>query len=372
MFDQATLDAIDQVAKQNNIESAALQACAFKESAGRAFWTVGGKQVPAIRFEGHYFYRALKNTPKKLQAARAAGLADPRAGAVKNPNSWSGRYDMLQRAKKIDEAAALCAISMGLGQVMGANFAELGYPTVQAMWKDCCDGVAGQVRVMVAFIRRHGLDKNLNAHDWNGFARTYNGPSYKRNHYARDLAKYYKMLVGGSLGDSQTEGVRWVQQSLIKLGYKPGKADGKLGPMTREAIKKFQTNNGLVVDGDPGTMTVQTIHEALDKQVKVKKANVAPKVAAAAAGGSVAVGDITHAVTTATSAAKTAHDSGVSVDSVTNALSTASSTSYSVQSLLGSVGITGLIAGLVVAAVAGFIIWKLIDKPDPNTEAAQW
>jgi hypothetical protein len=44
--------------------------------------------------------------------------------------------------------------------------------------------------------------------------------------------------------------VKTVQEMLAKAGYmSPKEADGKLGARTREAIKRFQKDNGLKEDG---------------------------------------------------------------------------------------------------------------------------
>jgi hypothetical protein len=49
--------------------------------------------------------------------------------------------------------------------------------------------------------------------------------------------------------------VRAMQERLSMLGYWPGDADGIYGPTTEEAVKSFQTNNGLEVDGIVGPQT---------------------------------------------------------------------------------------------------------------------
>jgi peptidoglycan hydrolase-like protein with peptidoglycan-binding domain len=43
--------------------------------------------------------------------------------------------------------------------------------------------------------------------------------------------------------------VRNIQAGLGKLGYDPGPADGRFGPKTRDAIRKYQERNKLLVDG---------------------------------------------------------------------------------------------------------------------------
>ena len=48
---------------------------------------------------------------------------------------------------------------------------------------------------------------------------------------------------------------RDIQLALKNAGFYQGSVDGKLGPHTREAIRKFQTANGLKADGVAGRQT---------------------------------------------------------------------------------------------------------------------
>ncbi|NCB48422.1 MAG: spore cortex-lytic enzyme [Clostridia bacterium] len=50
-----------------------------------------------------------------------------------------------------------------------------------------------------------------------------------------------------------------IQQRLKSWGYYTGAVDGILGPISIAAIKKFQKNNGLVVDGIVGSKTAAAI-----------------------------------------------------------------------------------------------------------------
>ncbi|MBI2994729.1 MAG: peptidoglycan-binding protein [Gammaproteobacteria bacterium] len=40
-----------------------------------------------------------------------------------------------------------------------------------------------------------------------------------------------------------------IQSGLVRLGYNPGPVDGVLGSRTREAIRAYQRDRGLLVDG---------------------------------------------------------------------------------------------------------------------------
>ncbi len=54
-----------------------------------------------------------------------------------------------------------------------------------------------------------------------------------------------------------------VQTALKNAGYYNGDVDGKIGPKTRAAIKAFQEDMGLKVDGIAGKQTKEKLHKYL-------------------------------------------------------------------------------------------------------------
>ena len=70
---------------------------------------------------------------------------------------------------------------------------------------------------------------------------------------------------------SLSEGVRWLQWHLIKLGYNLGEdgIDGDFGRLTIEAVVAFQKANELKVDGGVGAETRAKLVEAL--RIKTKE-----------------------------------------------------------------------------------------------------
>lgn len=277
MFTEHTADEIRKVAAEFGIEPAALLAVAEVESAGDVFAVIDGRQEPLIRFEGHYFDRRLSGETQAR--ARAAGLASPYAGSVANPASQATRWELLERAAAIDRKAAYESVSWGLGQVMGAHWQQLGFADVDALVKEARKGAGGQARLMARFIKKAGLTDALARHDWQAFARAYNGPGFRRNAYDAKLAAAYRRHAGegeggGTSGEpaaettallgrgSAGEAVRGLQRNLSALGY-PLTVDGIFGRDTEKAVRAFQRDHGLDADGIAGPRTFAAIGEAL-------------------------------------------------------------------------------------------------------------
>ena len=67
--------------------------------------------------------------------------------------------------------------------------------------------------------------------------------------------------------------VRQIQCLLCYLGFDPGAPDGKLGPNTLAAIRRFQAAAHLNVDGHPGPATQQALQEAVKKNFSTNSDN---------------------------------------------------------------------------------------------------
>ena len=50
--------------------------------------------------------------------------------------------------------------------------------------------------------------------------------------------------------------IKSLQRELQRAGYDPGGADGRMGPSTRAALKRFQEAHGLSRTGDPDIPTL--------------------------------------------------------------------------------------------------------------------
>lgn len=259
MFDAAAQREIAKIAAGMPVPAAALLAVAEVESGGQVFARVDDRDMPLIRWEGHYFYRLLSG--EKRTAALKKGLASENGGGIPNPKGQAARYALLNRARQIDDAAALQSCSWGLGQVMGANFASLGYADVQALVDEAVSGVVGQVALMARFIRTRKLIDELQNLDWPAFARAYNGAQY--GDYDQKMAKAHQRwsaalgsaaeVVSTLAGYRLAMGARGsevvdLQVKLRRIGYFLH-ADGDFGPATRAAILSFQRDYDLAQTG---------------------------------------------------------------------------------------------------------------------------
>lgn len=262
MFDQAAQTEIIRIANSLGAPPAALLAVAEVESGGQTTALVDGAPMPLIRWEGHYFWRHL---PASLRSdAVRKGLAAQASGVVKNPKTQQARYNLLGRARAIHDDAALMSCSWGLGQVMGANFADLGYPSVSALVAEATSGVVGQVALMAKFIRRNKLIDELQRLDFTAFARAYNGPNF--GDYDEKMRRAHRRWASAqglatpaaappvaeqafrlSLGD-RGQLVIDLQVKLRRAGHFLH-ADGDYGPATRSAVAAFQRDNDLPETG---------------------------------------------------------------------------------------------------------------------------
>lgn len=261
-FTDSELTQLESITKSINVPFKAFLAVIQVESNGVKGTMIGGKLEPVIRYEGHYFDKLC--VPGVRDAARRAGVSSPNAGGVKNPSKQLDRWALVKKAAQFDKSAAYQSCSYGVGQVMGSHWKTLGFTSIDQFLSTARSGLVGQAKIMAAFIKVFGLDDELRAYDWSGFARGYNGKNYTKYGYHTKLAAAYKeqggvesipvnrstMLRLGSKGAA----VRELQALLKKSGYAID-VDGDFGDSTVQVVKKFQSERGLDIDGKVGPAT---------------------------------------------------------------------------------------------------------------------
>jgi hypothetical protein len=238
------------------VSDAAMWAVIEVETRGAGFFD---SRKPAILFERHVFRRL---TGGKYDASHP-DISDPTWGGY--GASGEHQYQRLQEAMALDEDAALCSVSWGLGQVMGENWKALGYLSIQQFVGDMCESEKAQLRAMGAFIQSKKLGPALASSNWDEFALHYNGGDYKKNQYDLKLSQHYEKLRAGPLPDLRLRAMQSYLTFLAKErnpAFDPNGIDGWMGRMTRSAMQAFQQRSNLPVTEDLDDATYAAIEAA--------------------------------------------------------------------------------------------------------------
>jgi hypothetical protein len=148
-----------------------------------------GTDQPVVLFERHKFHQ---HTGGRFDAKRP-DLSNPVLGGYGKASAQPGR---LADAYALDPDAALRSASWGLFQVMGENHQQAGYQSVLTFVAAMRAGVDHHLRAFCSFIRWDApLHRALVGHDWQTFAKRYNGPRALDNGYHLKIADAYRRLT---------------------------------------------------------------------------------------------------------------------------------------------------------------------------------
>lgn len=172
-----------EAAKLLNCEVAAVKAVDEVESRGSGFLPSG---KPKILFERHYFHRL---TAGKYSATHS-NISNPMPGVYGGSGEF--QHARLEEAAKLNRNAALQSASWGRYQIMGANWDELGYASLQEFINAMYASEKEQLMAFVKFVKVNNLTKAIRNKDWATFAKGYNGSNYAINKYDKKLAAAYK------------------------------------------------------------------------------------------------------------------------------------------------------------------------------------
>lgn len=183
-----------------NCEPAALKAVAEVESGGKSGFLASGR--PQILFEGHVFYKYLKEFQTEAFALKTSTNFPDLCYKSWSKNFYKGgekEWERLEAARSIDQIAANMATSWGIGQIMGFNYKLCGCSGVNEMVDRMCKSQEEQITLWMTFLKNSpNCLKPLQAKNWAGFAKAYNGSGYAQNKYDTRLkAAYDKWVKAG-------------------------------------------------------------------------------------------------------------------------------------------------------------------------------
>lgn len=172
-------------AQSLGVPVAAIKAVAEVEAPGPGFLPSG---EPRILFERHKFHRHTNGRYDRTHP----NISNPKWGGYGPESAQHGR---LQQAVALDRDAALKSASWGKFQILGENYEQAGFGTLQGFINAMYASEADHLEAFVNFIRADKrLHAALKALDWRTFARIYNGSAYAQHGYHTRLADAFREL----------------------------------------------------------------------------------------------------------------------------------------------------------------------------------
>ena len=161
---------------------AAIKAVCEVEAPRGGFLSTG---EPTILFERHIFSRLTQHRYDHLYP----DISNRTPGGY---GTLAAQHSRLLRATRLNREAALMSASWGRFQILGENYKQAGFSSIQGFINAMYTSEQRQLDAFVAFILADSvLISSLRLRNWAAFARRYNGPNYAINQYDRKLAAAY-------------------------------------------------------------------------------------------------------------------------------------------------------------------------------------
>ena len=194
MIAKCDISIMKQLSSQFDIELATLLAVQLVEvgSNNKGFFSNG---KPTILFEGHIMYRELKSKYGKEFADQCVEKYPSVVHKRWDKSKYIGgiqEWNRLELAITIDEECAYCSASWGIFQIMGFNYTSCGCTSIYEFVNKMSKSWVDQFKLGLYYMNNTGCLRLLKAHDWTGFARKYNGPSFAENAYDQKLKNAYE------------------------------------------------------------------------------------------------------------------------------------------------------------------------------------
>lgn len=228
-----------------------VKAFADVESSGQTSWVVNGSILPPVRLEAQWFHKLTGGRFDATNPDLSSPEWDPSLAATTQKGAW----DQVHAAEALDKEAADQAASWGAFQIMGFNYGQCGFASIDEFVADMMKSASGQMDAFVRFIESEpALLVAGREGDWATCETLYNGGG-QGGAYAAKLkaaAEHYGDNDGLPRALKQGDEGADVTALQVALGIP---ADGIFGPATDEAVRDYQLAHDLVSDGVVGTMT---------------------------------------------------------------------------------------------------------------------
>lgn len=175
-------------AKALDVPLAILHAFSDVESGpGGGFLSTG---EPVILFEARYFHLLTHGRYDLV----APNISSPTWNKALYGAGGVHQYTRLRSAMALDRVAALESCSIGRYQVMGANYASIGFNSIDEMWEAFCASEMAHLAAFSSFCVAHGLIRWMQTKppDFVRLAVGYNGAGQRANGYATKLKNLYR------------------------------------------------------------------------------------------------------------------------------------------------------------------------------------
>lgn len=185
MDDELTDADYEKAAAQLGCDVPSIRAVAETEVAGEA-WDLMGR--PRLLFERHKFHKHTNGIYHKTHP----GISSASQGGY---GRESRQYDRLYEAATLDEVAALKSASYRMFQILGENFVEAGFATVESFVDAMLRSQRDHLLAFVSFVgSNRSLRTAIRGRQWATFARGYNGKNYAKNKYDTKMAEAHARL----------------------------------------------------------------------------------------------------------------------------------------------------------------------------------
>lgn len=172
------------VAGELGVEVAAIKAVVRIE-AGASLQGFLAPGVPVINFDRSMYRKARSSS--KVKAPASEKVPDGITNAY-GRREWA----QLVAARKVNLEKANMGTFWGMFQIGGFNYKLCGCSSVQEFVDRMSFSEFEQLQLFANFIKNAGMLTDLRNKNWAGFARKYNGSSYRSRGYHTRMAREYK------------------------------------------------------------------------------------------------------------------------------------------------------------------------------------